>query len=137
MAGERRGGWLRSIAAASALVIALIAITSGLTVWRYLEAAAQARTALDARADARATAVKRAAFGHGREAVNEVLFEPSPALLREVRAQQAGVHRGRRQPGGGRVPAGEKPAARRHPGAGRLLRHLLRVPRRCRDDPAG
>ena len=89
MSGERRGKRVSGITVASLLVVVLIAITSGLTVWRYTDSVVQSRAALEARTDARTTALLTATFWHGRKAVNQYVFEPSPALLRQIRSQEA------------------------------------------------
>lgn len=87
MTGRRRAR-LPGLAGATIAVFALIAITAGVTVWRYVDAASLERAALDAREDAQVTATLAATFWHGREAVNEYVFTPSPRLLREAYTQR-------------------------------------------------
>ena len=86
MAKELLRGSTRRVAAVSAAAVVLIAVLSGVTIWRYQAALSRSATALDARHDARLTQVLVATFWHEHEAMNEYLTAPSPVLLNEVQA---------------------------------------------------
>jgi methyl-accepting chemotaxis protein len=76
----------RRFAAVSAVVVAVIAAAVAVALWRYEDALNAANAALDARHDARQTAQLNAVFWHEREAMNEYLLNPSPAIRQEVGA---------------------------------------------------
>jgi methyl-accepting chemotaxis protein len=79
----------RRFAAASAVVVAVIAAAVAITVWRYENALNRTDVALDARHDARQTAQLNAIFWHEHEAMNEYLIKPSSATLHEISGQHA------------------------------------------------
>jgi methyl-accepting chemotaxis protein len=77
-------GLSQRFAAVSAAVVVLLAVAVSVTIWRYQVAVDKSRIAADALGDARLTNALIATFWHEREAMNEYLFVPSGALLREV-----------------------------------------------------
>ena len=81
-------GSARRVVAVSVAAIAVIAIAVGVTIWRYEVALARSEEALDSAGDARSSVLLVSAFWHDREAMNEYLIAPSPAVAGEVAAQQ-------------------------------------------------
>ncbi len=80
----------RRVAAVSVATVVAISAAMGITIWRYESAQTAASEALDARADSRNASELKAVFWHEREAMNEYLLTPGPALLNEVRSTAAG-----------------------------------------------
>src|ERR1017187_6371027 len=81
-------GSARRVVAVSVAAIAVIAIAVGVTIWRYEVALTRSEEALDSAGDARSSVLLVSAFWHDREAMNEYLIAPSPAVADEVAAQQ-------------------------------------------------
>ena len=71
----------RRVAAVSVAVIVVIAALIGVAIWRYEQALSRSAVTLDARSDARLTGLLVATFWHERQAMDEYLFAPSPAVL--------------------------------------------------------
>lgn len=80
---------MRRVAALSLSVVILLAALIGITIWRFEDALSRSAVALDARHDASLTERLVGVFWHEREAMGEYLSTPTPAILREVSAQQA------------------------------------------------
>jgi methyl-accepting chemotaxis protein len=89
MAQDRQRALKRRIAAGTAAIILVTLIAGGLAISHYREAVALSAVALDARGDARTTAVLTSVFWHERELVNEYTFHPAPGVLTELTAQHA------------------------------------------------
>jgi methyl-accepting chemotaxis protein len=89
MAKERHGGPARRVAAVSVAVVAVIAASVGVTIWRYEVALSRSATQLDARGGAVRMQALVALFWHEREAMREDLLAPSPDVLLEIRATGA------------------------------------------------
>jgi hypothetical protein len=85
----KSSGSVRQFAAVSFVARIVIAPAVGVTIWRYEEALAASRSALDARHDSRLTEKLVAIFWHEHEAMNEHLTAPTPASLHEVSRQRA------------------------------------------------
>ena len=68
----------------------LIACAAAVTIWRYEHAIGQGNRALETRAENVRAQQAGTYFWREREAMNEHLLRPSPALLREVSATQRG-----------------------------------------------
>jgi hypothetical protein len=81
-------GPARSIAVASLVLVPLIAVAVGVTLWRYEFAVGQGRTALDARSEEFQTGQAETAFWHEREAMNKFLIRPSGVIAAEVATQR-------------------------------------------------
>lgn len=79
----------RRVQIAGIAVIIVTVVLGGLAIWRYLTAAALTSKALDARRDSAVVTGLSATFWHEREAVNEYLLAPSPAVLAELGRQRA------------------------------------------------
>ncbi len=62
----------------------MIAAAVGVTIWRYQAAQSDWARALDASGDATSSTALISYFWHEREAMNEYLIEPSPALMAEI-----------------------------------------------------
>jgi methyl-accepting chemotaxis protein len=78
---------VRSIALASAAVVALVAAAFGITLWQNSHAHAQAQAERATRAETLRTSQAGASFWHEREAINEYLLTPDPHKISEVRAE--------------------------------------------------
>jgi hypothetical protein len=78
----------RRVAVMSAVAIALIAAAVLITIWRYESAVSMWDSAQDETSDAGGAAALIGVFWHEREAMNEYLLSPSPAVLAEIRSQQ-------------------------------------------------
>jgi methyl-accepting chemotaxis protein len=86
MPNELLWGSARRVAAVSVAVVAVIAASVGVTLWRYESALARSDVTVDAHADTVLTDSLVALFWHEREAMREDLLAPSPHVLAEVRA---------------------------------------------------
>ena len=78
----------RRVAVVSAVSVAVIAAAVLLTIWRYETAVSKWDAAQDEETDAGSATALIGIFWHEREAMNEYLLVPSPAVLAEIRAQQ-------------------------------------------------
>src|ERR1700689_2535238 len=78
----------RRVAVVSVVAVAVIAAAVLLTIWRYEAAVSKWDAAQDEESDAASTTALIGTFWHEREAMNEYLLAPSPAVLAEIRAQQ-------------------------------------------------
>jgi|HubBroStandDraft_6_1064221.scaffolds.fasta_scaffold186162_2 methyl-accepting chemotaxis protein len=78
----------RRVAVVSVVAVAVIAAAVLLTIWRYEAAVSKWDAAQDEESDAASTTALIGIFWHEREAMNEYLVVPSPAVLAEIRAQQ-------------------------------------------------
>ena len=74
----------RRAAGVSVAVVTMIAAAVGVTIWRYQAAQSDWARALDASGDATSSTALISYFWHEREAMNEYLIEPSPALMAEI-----------------------------------------------------
>jgi methyl-accepting chemotaxis protein len=83
---------VRSIALASAAVVALVAAAFGITLWQNSQAHAQAQAERAARAETLQTSQAGADFWHEREAMNEYLLTHDAPKLSEVRAEARSFH---------------------------------------------
>jgi ABC-type transporter Mla subunit MlaD len=81
-------GSARRVAAVSVAGIVVIAALIGVAIWRYEDSLSRSAVTLDARHEASLTQLLIATFWHENEAMNEYLFAPSPAILREVSTQR-------------------------------------------------
>jgi Methyl-accepting chemotaxis protein (MCP) signalling domain len=81
-------GSARRVAVMSAVAVAIIAAAVLLTIWRYEVAVSTWDAAQDEASDAGGAAALIGVFWHEREAMNEYLLDPSPAVLAEIRSQQ-------------------------------------------------
>jgi len=79
---------VRRVALLSAAAVALIAAAVLITVWRYEAAVSKWDTAQDEESDSASATALIGIFWHEREAMNEYLVTPSPAVLAEIRSQQ-------------------------------------------------
>jgi hypothetical protein len=77
------------VALVSAAAVAVIAAAVLLTIWRYEAAVSKWDAAQDQESDAASATALIGIFWHEREAMDEYLLVPSPALLAEVKAQQS------------------------------------------------
>ena len=89
MARERYWESARRMAAVSVAVVAVIAASVGVTIWRYEVALSRSAEQLDARSETVLTATLASLFWHEREAMREDLLTPSPDVLLEIRAAGA------------------------------------------------
>jgi methyl-accepting chemotaxis protein len=89
MMADLLSGSVRRVAAVSVAVVAVIAVAVGVTIWRYEDALGRSASALDARHDARLTAMLVATFWHEHEAMNEYIINPLPATLNEINGQHS------------------------------------------------
>ena len=80
-------GSARRVMAVSVAVVAVIATTVGVTIWRYEATIASSNVAVDAHGDAVLTTRLVATFWHQREAMHEYFFTPSAAISREISNQ--------------------------------------------------
>ena len=78
MARERYWESARRMAAVSVAVVAVIAASVGVTIWRYEVALSRSAAQLDARSETVLTATLVSLFWHEREAMREDLLTPSP-----------------------------------------------------------
>jgi methyl-accepting chemotaxis protein len=88
MAKELHGGSARRVAAVSVAVVAVIAASVGVTIWRYEVALSRSAAQLQARSETVLTATLVSLFWHEREAMREDLLTPSPASLLVIRTVQ-------------------------------------------------
>jgi hypothetical protein len=79
----------RCVASISVAVVAVIAASLGVTVWRYESAVSRSAIAIAAHGNAILTQSVIGSFWHQREAIVKYIYTPSPALLTEIYA----VHR--------------------------------------------
>jgi methyl-accepting chemotaxis protein len=79
---------VRRVALISTAAVAVIAVVLLIAIWRYEAAVSQGNDAQDEGGDAVASTALVGVFWHEREAMNEYLLAPSPAVLAEIRAQQ-------------------------------------------------
>ena len=86
MARERYWESARRMAAVSVAVVAVIAASVGVTIWRYEVALSRSAAQLDARSETVLTATLVGLFWHEREAMREDLLTPSPTSLLAIRA---------------------------------------------------
>jgi methyl-accepting chemotaxis protein len=86
MPKELRWGSARRVAALSVAVIAVIAASVGVTIWRYEAALNQSAAAFGAHREAAVTEVLVGLFWHEREAIREELSNPAPSVPPEIRA---------------------------------------------------
>src|SRR6266851_3846562 len=89
MSKEMLGGSARRVATVSVAVIAVIAASMGVTIWRYEEALSRSAAAIDGHRDAVLTQALVAAYWHEREATQAYLSAPSPAAFHEVTLEHA------------------------------------------------
>ena len=88
MVKERMGGAVRGVAVVSMAVVAVIAGAGVLSTWRYDVASARGAIATGDRQDAAITVALTAAFWHERQVMDAYVFEPVPAVMRQVTAQR-------------------------------------------------
>src|SRR5580693_5582988 len=79
----------RRVAAVSVAVVAVIAASVGVTIWRYEVALSRSAEQLDARSETVLTATLVGLFWHEREGMREDLLTPSPTSLLAIRAVEA------------------------------------------------
>jgi methyl-accepting chemotaxis protein len=77
----------RRVAVVSVVSVAVIAAAVLLTIWRYEFAVSKADAARNEAGEATSESALVGIFWHEREAMNEYLLVPSPAVLAEVRPQ--------------------------------------------------
>ena len=84
--------WLRSpsrrVGASIAVIVVLLAVAIGVTIWRYEHAVSQDRVALGARADKLRAEQAVTLFWRERESMNEYLLQHQSEHAREVTAEQ-------------------------------------------------
>jgi methyl-accepting chemotaxis protein len=85
MPKKEHWGSARHVAAVSVAVVAVIAASVGVTIWRYEAALSRSAVELGAHQDAVLTAQLVALFWHQREAIREDLLTPAPDVLLEIR----------------------------------------------------
>src|SRR5450759_2454166 len=78
----------RRVTAISAAVVAVIAGSLGVTVWRFESAVSRSAIAIDAPGAPILTQSLLGSFWHERESIAEYIYTPSPAALAEVYALQ-------------------------------------------------
>jgi methyl-accepting chemotaxis protein len=88
MLNELHWGSARRVAAVSVAVIAVIAASVGVTIWRYEAALSRSDVALGAHSDTVLTQTLAGLFWHEREAMREDLLVPSRSALREIRTTE-------------------------------------------------
>jgi methyl-accepting chemotaxis protein len=88
MPKELRWGSARRVAALSVAVVAVIAASVGVTIWRYEAALNRSGAAFEAHREAAVTEVLVGLFWHEREATREELSNPAPSVPPEIRAVQ-------------------------------------------------
>jgi methyl-accepting chemotaxis protein len=86
-------GAARRLVIASAVVAALLASATAVTIWRYTSAIDSGDRALEARASSSRADQAITAYWRERESMNEYLLRPSRDLLDEVSAQRAAFGR--------------------------------------------
>ena len=79
----------RRVVLSAAAVILLLVAATGVTIWRYGHAITQADRALEARDSSNKAGQALTAYWREREAMNEYLLSPDPALLDEVAGERA------------------------------------------------
>ena len=79
---------VRRVAVLSAAAVAVIAVAVVIGVWRYDAAVSKGNDAQSEAGDAVTATALIGIFWHEREAMNEYLLAPSPAVLAEIRSQQ-------------------------------------------------
>jgi diguanylate cyclase (GGDEF)-like protein len=84
LGGQRRGDSRQRLALASVLAILLIASAAAGSIWRYEVALNHSDVALSSRSRALRAEEATTLFWREREAMNEYLLHPSPALLEEI-----------------------------------------------------
>jgi len=85
MPEELRWGSARRVTAVSVTVIAVIAASVGVTIWRYEAAVSRSAVAVDAYHDKALTEVLIGLFWRERETMREVLLTPTPAAVLALR----------------------------------------------------
>jgi len=80
-------GPARRVALVSAAAVAVIAAALLITIWRYEVAVSKSDTARNEAGEAASESSLIGIFWHEREAMNEYLLAPSPAVLAEIRSQ--------------------------------------------------
>jgi methyl-accepting chemotaxis protein len=88
MPKELHGGAARWVMALSAVVVAVIAASVGVTIWRYEAAQTQSSQALTAHQDAAVTQELVGIFWHEREATREELTDPAASVPPEISATE-------------------------------------------------
>jgi hypothetical protein len=86
MPKELRWGSARRVAALSVVVVAVIAASVGVTIWRYEAALSRSSAAFEAHREAAVTEELVGLFWHEREAIREELINPAPSVPPEIRA---------------------------------------------------
>jgi methyl-accepting chemotaxis protein len=86
MPKELRWGSARRVAALSVVVVAVIAASVGITIWRYEAALSQSSAAFEAHRQAAVTEVLVGLFWHEREATREELNNPALSVPPEIRS---------------------------------------------------
>jgi len=81
-------GPARRIAIASGVIVVLLAVAVGATLWRYEHAGARYRFTLGANADRSRTEQASALFWRERESMNEYLIQPTAAIASEIAAER-------------------------------------------------
>jgi hypothetical protein len=79
---------VRRVAVVSVVAVVVIAVAILIAVWRYEAAVSRGNDAQNEAGDAVAATALVGVFWHEREAMNEYLLAPSPAVLAEIRSQQ-------------------------------------------------
>ncbi|HZC28337.1 MAG TPA: hypothetical protein VE269_01250, partial [Gaiellaceae bacterium] len=82
-------GPARRIAAASGVIVVLLAVVVGVTLWRSEQAASHDRDALASDVYRLRLEQARTLFWRERESMNEYLIRPSPEVAREIEAERA------------------------------------------------
>jgi methyl-accepting chemotaxis protein len=85
MPKELHWGSARRVTAVSVAVVAVIAASVGVTIWRYEAALSRSAVAVDAYHDKALTEVLIGLFWHERETMREILLTGSPAPVVELR----------------------------------------------------
>ena len=93
MSKDSLGGSTRRVTLVSAAAVAVIALAVCLTIWRYDVAVARQSEAQEEEAEAGGARALIGIFWHEREAMNECLLVPSPAVLTEISAQSPAFQR--------------------------------------------
>ena len=96
------------MAAVSVAVVAVIAASVGVTIWRYEVALSRSAAQLDARSETVLTTTLVGLFWHEREAMREELLAPSrrPSCRKSARSRPGSRPRWGRCSAGGRAPRG-------------------------------
>ena len=82
-------GPARRVVLSAAAVILLLIVATGVTIWRYGHAITEADRALEARDSSTHSGLALTAYWREREAMNEYLLVPDPALLDEITAERS------------------------------------------------